>query len=109
VLTGPGEQTIQGSDILVTAGRRPKTAGIGLDIADVALDERGYIKVNDSLETSAPDVWALGECAGSPQFTHVSFDDFPSFGIISQAEIAPRASAWCPIACSRTHHSPGSD
>src|SRR5205823_14530494 len=40
------------------------------------LDARGYIAVNDRLETSAPDVWAIGECAGSPQFTHVSFDDF---------------------------------
>ena len=41
-----------------------------------ALDPRGYVAVNDRLETSAPDVWAIGECAGSPQFTHVSFDDF---------------------------------
>jgi pyruvate/2-oxoglutarate dehydrogenase complex dihydrolipoamide dehydrogenase (E3) component len=40
------------------------------------LDERGYIQVNDRLETTAPGVWAIGECAGSPQFTHASFDDF---------------------------------
>lgn len=71
-----GERTIQGSDILVAAGRRPNTAGIGLDLAEIALDERGYIRVNERLETSAPDVWAIGECAGSPQFTHVSLDDF---------------------------------
>jgi pyruvate/2-oxoglutarate dehydrogenase complex dihydrolipoamide dehydrogenase (E3) component len=71
-----GGQTIEGSDILVAAGRTPNTAGIGLDLAGVALDPRGYIAVNDRLETSAPDVWAIGECAGSPQFTHVSFDDF---------------------------------
>jgi pyruvate/2-oxoglutarate dehydrogenase complex dihydrolipoamide dehydrogenase (E3) component len=76
VLTGSGEQAIEGSDILVAAGRRPNTAGIGLDIADIALDDRGYIKVNERLETSAANVWAIGECAGSPQFTHVSFDDF---------------------------------
>ena len=76
VRTGSAEQTIEGSDILVAAGRRPNTAGIGLDVAGVALDDRGYIKVNDKLETSAPDIWAIGECAGSPQFTHVSFDDF---------------------------------
>ena len=76
VLTGAGEQTLEGSDILVAAGRRPNTAGIGLEIAGVALDDRGYIKVNERLETSAPEVWAIGECAGSPQFTHVSFDDF---------------------------------
>ena len=71
-----GEQTIAGSDILAATGRTPNTAGIGLEVAGVQLDSRGYIKVNDRLETSAPDVWAIGECAGSPQFTHVSFDDF---------------------------------
>src|SRR5262249_46898123 len=59
-----GEQTIAGSDILVATGRTPNTAGIGLDVAGVELDPRGYIKVNDRLETTAPDVWALGECAG---------------------------------------------
>jgi pyruvate/2-oxoglutarate dehydrogenase complex dihydrolipoamide dehydrogenase (E3) component len=71
-----GDQIIEGSDLLVATGRTPNTAGIGLDLAGVALDPRGYIVVNDRLETSAPDVWAIGECAGSPQFTHVSFDDF---------------------------------
>jgi pyruvate/2-oxoglutarate dehydrogenase complex dihydrolipoamide dehydrogenase (E3) component len=71
-----GEQTIEGSDILVAAGRAPNTAGIGLEVAGVELDSRGYIKVNERLETTTPDVWAIGECAGSPQFTHVSFDDF---------------------------------
>jgi pyruvate/2-oxoglutarate dehydrogenase complex dihydrolipoamide dehydrogenase (E3) component len=55
------------------AGRVPNTAGIGLNEAGVELDERGYIRVNDRLETSTPDVWALGECAG---FTHISEDDF---------------------------------
>jgi pyruvate/2-oxoglutarate dehydrogenase complex dihydrolipoamide dehydrogenase (E3) component len=71
-----GDQIIEGSDLLVATGRTPNTAGIGLDLAGVALDPRGYIVVDDRLETSAPDVWAIGECAGSPQFTHVSFDDF---------------------------------
>ena len=71
-----GDQTIEGSDILVAVGRTPNTSGIGLDLAGVALDTRGYVAVNDRLETSASDVWAVGECAGSPQFTHVSFDDF---------------------------------
>ena len=74
--TPSGDRTIEGSDILVAAGRTPNTAGIGLELAGVALDARGYIAVNDRLETSAPDVWAVGECAGSPQFTHVSEDDF---------------------------------
>jgi len=76
VRTSSGEQTIEGSDILVAAGRTPNTSGIGLEMAGVELDGHGYIKVNERLETSAPEVWAIGEFAGSPQFTHVSFDDF---------------------------------
>ena len=74
--TPSGDQTIDGSDILVAAGRTPNTTGIGLEVAGVALDPHGYVAVNDRLETSAPGVWAVGECAGSPQFTHVSEDDF---------------------------------
>lgn len=74
--TASGEQTIEGSDLLVAAGRLPNTADIGLRLAGVELDSRGYIRVNDRLETTAADVWAIGECAGSPQFTHVSVDDF---------------------------------
>ena len=76
VRTPSGEQQIDGSDILVAVGRIPNTAGIGLKEAGVDLDGRGYIRVNGKLETSAPDVWAVGECAGSPQFTHISEDDF---------------------------------
>jgi pyruvate/2-oxoglutarate dehydrogenase complex dihydrolipoamide dehydrogenase (E3) component len=76
VRTPSGEQNIDGSDILVAVGRVPNTTGIGLQEAGVELDSRGYIAVNDRLETTAPDVWALGECAGSPQFTHISEDDF---------------------------------
>ena len=76
VRTPSGEQKIVGSDILVAAGRVPNTAGIGLEEAGVELDDRGYIRVNERLETTAPNVWALGESAGSPQFTHVSVDDF---------------------------------
>jgi pyruvate/2-oxoglutarate dehydrogenase complex dihydrolipoamide dehydrogenase (E3) component len=76
VRTARGEQIIAGSDILAATGRTPNTTGIGLEAVGVELDARGYIKVNERLETTAPNVWALGECAGSPQFTHVSFDDF---------------------------------
>src|SRR5271157_964654 len=76
VRTTSGEQKIEGSDILVAAGRIPNTAGIGLEKAGVELDGHGYIRVNERLETTAPSVWAIGECAGSPQFTHVSIDDF---------------------------------
>jgi pyruvate/2-oxoglutarate dehydrogenase complex dihydrolipoamide dehydrogenase (E3) component len=71
-----GDQTLQGTDILVAAGRTPNTAGIGLEVAGVKLDANGTIAVDERLETSAPNVWAIGECAGSAQFTHVSFDDF---------------------------------
>ena len=76
VRTLSGEQHIDASDILVAVGRIPNTAGIGLKEAGVELDGRGYIRVNGRLETSAPEVWAVGECAGSPQFTHISEDDF---------------------------------
>jgi pyruvate/2-oxoglutarate dehydrogenase complex dihydrolipoamide dehydrogenase (E3) component len=71
-----GEQKIDGSDILVATGRIPNTEGIGLQEAGVELDARGYVRVNERLETTAPDVWAMGDCAGSPQFTHVAGDDF---------------------------------
>jgi pyruvate/2-oxoglutarate dehydrogenase complex dihydrolipoamide dehydrogenase (E3) component len=70
------ERVIEGSDLLVAVGRTPNTAGIGLEEAGVALDARGYIRVNERLETTAPGVWAMGDCAGSPQFTHVAGDDF---------------------------------
>jgi pyruvate/2-oxoglutarate dehydrogenase complex dihydrolipoamide dehydrogenase (E3) component len=72
VRTRSGEQQIEGSDILVAAGRVPNTRDIGLENVGVTLDARGYIRVNDRLETAAPDVWAMGDCAGSPLFTHVA-------------------------------------
>ena len=76
VTQGASNSVIEGTDLLVAAGRTPNTDGIGLDLAGVELTERGYIKVNERLETTAADVWAVGECAGSPQFTHIAFDDF---------------------------------
>jgi pyruvate/2-oxoglutarate dehydrogenase complex dihydrolipoamide dehydrogenase (E3) component len=71
-----GAKIIEATDVLVATGRTPNTQGIGLDQTGVELDGRGYIKVNDRLETTAPNVWAMGDCAGSPHFTHVAFDDF---------------------------------
>jgi pyruvate/2-oxoglutarate dehydrogenase complex dihydrolipoamide dehydrogenase (E3) component len=71
-----GERIIQGTHLLVSVGRTPNTKGIGLEQVGVELDERGYIKVNDRLETTAYNVWAMGDCAGSPQFTHVAYHDF---------------------------------
>ncbi len=69
-------KTVKGSHVLVAAGRTPNTEGLGLDLAGVELTDRGYIKVNERLQTTAPGVWAIGEVAGSPQFTHISLDDF---------------------------------
>ena len=71
-----GTSLLEGSDILVATGRVPNTRNIGLEKTGVALEGRGYIQVNERLETTAPGIWALGECAGSPHFTHVSEDDF---------------------------------
>jgi pyruvate/2-oxoglutarate dehydrogenase complex dihydrolipoamide dehydrogenase (E3) component len=76
VRTNAGERQIDGSHLLVAVGRVANTRDIGLDKAGVALTARGFIEVDDHLKTTAPGVWAIGECAGSPQFTHVSVDDF---------------------------------
>jgi pyruvate/2-oxoglutarate dehydrogenase complex dihydrolipoamide dehydrogenase (E3) component len=73
--TAGGELKIEGSDLLVAVGRVPNTADIGLAQAGVELDTAGYIRVNERLETTAAGVWAIGECAGSPQFTQASIDD----------------------------------
>lgn len=73
---GRGQQAIEGTDLLVATGRTPNTQGIGLETAGIELDPHGFVKVNERLETTAPGVWAMGDCAGSPQFTHVAFDDF---------------------------------
>jgi pyruvate/2-oxoglutarate dehydrogenase complex dihydrolipoamide dehydrogenase (E3) component len=69
-------KVLKGSHVLVATGRNPNTDGLGLELAGVELTERGYIKVNERLQTTAPGVWAIGEVAGSPQFTHISVDDF---------------------------------
>src|SRR5437868_6664383 len=70
------EKVLNGSHLLVATGRNPNTEGLGLELAGVELTDRGYIKVNERLQTTAPGVWAIGEVAGSPQFTHISIDDF---------------------------------
>lgn len=67
---------IEGTHILAAAGRVPNTDGLGLVEAGVEINAHGHIKVNDKLQTTAPDVWAVGDCAGSPHFTHIAFDDF---------------------------------
>jgi pyruvate/2-oxoglutarate dehydrogenase complex dihydrolipoamide dehydrogenase (E3) component len=70
------EKVLEGSHVLVAVGRTSNTEGLGLELAGVELTKRGYIKVNERLQTTAPGVWAIGEVAGSPQFTHISIDDF---------------------------------
>jgi pyruvate/2-oxoglutarate dehydrogenase complex dihydrolipoamide dehydrogenase (E3) component len=61
---------------LVATGRRPNTEDLGLPAAGVETDERGFVRVNNRLETSVPGVWALGDVKGGPAFTHISFNDF---------------------------------
>jgi pyruvate/2-oxoglutarate dehydrogenase complex dihydrolipoamide dehydrogenase (E3) component len=70
------EVSLAGTEILVASGRTPNTNNLGLESAGVALTERGHVKVNERLQTTAPGVWAVGDCAGSPYFTHISHDDF---------------------------------
>lgn len=72
---GAAARTLEASDILAATGRTPNTDRLDVAKAAVDLDSRGYIQVNEKLQTSAADVWAMGDCAGSPQFTHVGFDD----------------------------------
>lgn len=74
--SGNDRRTVEGTDILVALGRTPNTQSIGLDKAGIEITEKGHIRVNERLETTAPSTWAMGECAGSPYFTHVSEDDF---------------------------------
>ena len=69
------EVVIEGSDLLVASGRTPNTDGIGLEAAGIERDERGFVKVDERLRTTAPGVWAVGDCAGSPHFTHIADDD----------------------------------
>lgn len=67
---------IQGSHLLLAAGRIPNTGDLGLENTDVSLDDRGYIKVNDELLTSASNIWTLGDCNGEGAFTHTAYNDF---------------------------------
>ena len=70
------ERTISGTHLLVAAGRKPNTDMLNLEAAGIDTDKRGSIVVNDRLETSSPDVWAIGDVKGGPAFTHISYDDF---------------------------------
>ncbi|MBS9478399.1 FAD-containing oxidoreductase [Ancylobacter radicis] len=74
--TAGGRATVTGSHLLLAVGRRPNTDDLGLDAAGIATDARGYITVDEHLETSAPDVYALGDCNGRGAFTHTAYNDF---------------------------------
>jgi pyruvate/2-oxoglutarate dehydrogenase complex dihydrolipoamide dehydrogenase (E3) component len=74
--TPGGERTLTGTHVLAAAGRIPNTAELQLGRAGVQTDERGYINVDNRLQTSAPGIYAMGDVKGGPAFTHVSYDDF---------------------------------
>jgi len=71
-----GTPEVIGSHVLLAVGRTPNTDDLDLASAGIAVDARGYIKVNDRLETSAAEVWALGDCNGKGAFTHTAYNDF---------------------------------
>jgi pyruvate/2-oxoglutarate dehydrogenase complex dihydrolipoamide dehydrogenase (E3) component len=76
VETPEGERTLTGSHLLVAAGRPPNTDLLDTEAAGVETDKRGFVKVNERLETSVPGIWAVGDVKGGPAFTHISYDDF---------------------------------
>ena len=71
-----GEPQVVGSHVLLAVGRQPNTGDLGLDKAGVAMDARGYIKVDDSLATNVAGIWALGDCNGRGAFTHTAYNDY---------------------------------
>ncbi len=76
VRTAGGERTLTGSHLLIAAGRVPNTDWLNLEATGVQTDKRGFIQVNERLETNVPGVYALGDVKGGPAFTHISYDDF---------------------------------
>jgi pyruvate/2-oxoglutarate dehydrogenase complex dihydrolipoamide dehydrogenase (E3) component len=91
IKTGSEVSHIKGSHILLAAGRVPNTEDLDLDAAGVQTNSRGYIAVNDKLETSVPGVYGMGDCKGPPAFTHVSYDDFRV--IRDNLNLTPKASS----------------
>ncbi len=71
-----GDRMVTGSHLLLAVGRVPNTANLGLEAAGIETTKRGYIKVNDRLETNVPGIYALGDVHGGPAFTHIAYDDF---------------------------------
>ena len=71
-----GETTVKGSHLLIATGRRPNADHLNLGVAGVEMDEKGYVKVNERLETNVPGIYAIGDIKPGPAFTHISYDDF---------------------------------
>jgi len=71
-----GAEPVSGTHLLVATGRRPNTDDLGLDVAGVATDARGYVEVDDQLRTNVEHIWAMGDCNGKGAFTHTSYNDF---------------------------------
>ncbi len=76
VACGTGDPSVIGSHVLLAVGRRPNTDDLGLDLAGIATDAKGYVIVDDLLQTNVPGVWALGDCNGRGAFTHTAYNDF---------------------------------
>jgi pyruvate/2-oxoglutarate dehydrogenase complex dihydrolipoamide dehydrogenase (E3) component len=76
VRVGGSAGALEGSHLLVAAGRRPNTDGLGLEAAGVETDARGFVKVDERLRTNVPGIYAIGDVNGGPAFTHISYDDF---------------------------------
>jgi pyruvate/2-oxoglutarate dehydrogenase complex dihydrolipoamide dehydrogenase (E3) component len=76
ILTCEGSPEVVGSHVLLAVGRTPNTSDLGLDLAGVATDHRGYIVVDDQLQTNVPGIWALGDCNGRGAFTHTAYNDY---------------------------------
>ena len=85
---------VLGTHVLVAIGRQPNTDDLGLDKAGIATDRRGYIEVDDQLQTNVPGIWALGDCNGRGAFTHTSYNDF---------EIGCQSPRQRSTACNRSH------
>ena len=104
--SGGAARTVEASDLLVAAGRAANTDRLDAARGGIELDARGYIRVNDRLETTAPGVWAMGDCAGSPMFTHVSLDDFRVVRDNLAGGNRSTATGLFPSACSPTRVGP---
>ncbi|MBD2059460.1 mercuric reductase [Oculatella sp. FACHB-28] len=76
IQVGDHQVSLEGSHLLIAVGRVPTTDSLNLAAAGVATDARGFIPVNDRLETNVPNIWALGDINGGPQYTHVALDDY---------------------------------